>query len=110
MHTIVDCIVYCETLHNITQRSNNVVTTYVVIWLFLTIKKMTGTIKEQPLGKQATLICDVFLHMVKVQLKKAKNDLENFQDHVFYIIMQFLKRQTHSEIQKTFGYIYRSNY
>ena len=27
------------------------------------------TIEEQPLGKQATLICDVFLHKVKVQIK-----------------------------------------
>lgn len=28
------------------------------------------TIEEQPLGKQATLICDVFLHKVKVQNQK----------------------------------------
>ena len=31
------------------------------------------TIEEQPPGKQATLICDVFLHKVKVQLNTTKN-------------------------------------
>ena len=39
------------------------------------------TIEEQPLGKQATLICDVFLHKVKVQIKFQKKKNKHFHKH-----------------------------